>query len=286
MTIGEALKQVRLQAGLTQTQMAAGLITESFYSKVERGVHSIDADTLINLLAAHHFDVLDFFNLILSQRSEGEPDYDLINQISFAQNHKDLKTLDKIKAQLEARDKKPNFNLESRLQIAYAWVLHSNKMVSPLIKQKIKSKILAENWNRQAYHYLSQIVVLLDIEEAFILMKSAIMAFKKNQQFDTLSLQFICLASINFLNCCYYQKAPKQYVDYVVEFLRTLPVDPVIGFYEILGTYYEALFNDDTDKIKWIAVILKQSGYLTTVVDTLPEEVKHAINYKTKGRNV
>ena len=43
MTIGEALKQIRKQAGLTQTQMTAGLITESFYSKVERGVHAIDA---------------------------------------------------------------------------------------------------------------------------------------------------------------------------------------------------------------------------------------------------
>ena len=37
MTVGEALKQMRLQAGLTQTEMTAGVVSESFYSKIERG---------------------------------------------------------------------------------------------------------------------------------------------------------------------------------------------------------------------------------------------------------
>lgn len=44
MKIGEALKSLRLHAGMTQTQMAAGIVTESFYSKVEREVHAIDAN--------------------------------------------------------------------------------------------------------------------------------------------------------------------------------------------------------------------------------------------------
>lgn len=273
MTIGEALKQIRKQAGLTQTQMAAGLITESFYSKVERGVHAIDAETLINLLAAHHFDVLHFFNLIIGQNTEGEPNYDLINEISFAQNHKDLKKLDEIKAELESREQ-VDFNLKSRLQIAYAWVLHSNKLVSPEIKNKIKSNILHADWNRYAYHSLSQIVVLLDIDEAFELYQSAFKAFKRNQKFDTLSLQFICLACINFLNCCYYQKAPKKYIETVIAFMHTLPVDPVIGFYQVLATYYQALFGHDFEQVKWLARLLKQMGYLSTIVDTLPAEIK------------
>ena len=273
MTIGEALKQVRLQAGLTQTQMAAGLITESFYSKVERGVHSIDADTLINLLAAHHFDVLDFFNLIINQKSAGEPDYDLINRISFAQNSKDLATLDQISKELKARNEEPNFNLQSRLQIAYAWVLHSNKMVSPEIKNEIKSRILSKDWNRQAYHYLSQVVVLLDIDEAYPLVQSALKAFKKNGIHDTLSLQFISLMTINYLNCCYHQHVDKSYTHDAIMFMRTLPVDPVIGFYSMLATYYEALFEGDLEMVKWVAKILQKGGYLSTISDTLPKEV-------------
>lgn len=101
MTIGEALKQIRLQAGLTQTQMAADIITESFYSKVERGVHSIDADTLINLLIAHHLDVIHFFTLIANQKSVAQPHFDLVNKITFAQNRKDIRTLDKIASEIQ-----------------------------------------------------------------------------------------------------------------------------------------------------------------------------------------
>lgn len=96
MTIGEALKQLRLHAGLTQEQMASGLMSESFYSKVERDVHEIDANLLIELLTAHHFDVVSFFTKVSNQDSRMEPNFDLMNQISFAQNKKDLKALDKI----------------------------------------------------------------------------------------------------------------------------------------------------------------------------------------------
>ncbi|QNQ81493.1 hypothetical protein FP432_00910 [Lactobacillus sp. PV034] len=145
------------------------------------------------------------------------------------------------------------------------------------MKNKIKSKILHADWNRYAYHSLSQIVVLLDVDEAFELYQSAFKAFKRNQKFDTLSLQFICLASINFLNCCYHQNAEQKYIEPVIEFLRTLPVDPVIGFYQVLATYYETLFAQDLEKLKWITLVIKQSGYLSTIVDTLPEEIKNEL---------
>lgn len=39
MKIGEALKALRLQSGMTQTEMAADVITKFAYSKVERCVH-------------------------------------------------------------------------------------------------------------------------------------------------------------------------------------------------------------------------------------------------------
>ncbi|MDN6039690.1 MAG: helix-turn-helix domain-containing protein, partial [Lactobacillus sp.] len=38
MKIGKLLRETRLAAVLTQTEMAEGAISESFYSKVERGV--------------------------------------------------------------------------------------------------------------------------------------------------------------------------------------------------------------------------------------------------------
>lgn len=61
MNIGETLKSMRLHAGLTQTEMAAGIVSESYYSKVERGVHDISADALFKILIKHHLDPVSFF---------------------------------------------------------------------------------------------------------------------------------------------------------------------------------------------------------------------------------
>ncbi|MCO0806619.1 helix-turn-helix transcriptional regulator [Lactobacillus helveticus] len=97
MTIGEALKSLRLHAGMTQTQMAAGIVTESFYSKVERGVHAIDANILIKILAAHHFDVTNFFEQISNQQTT-EPFFNMAGEITYAQNNRDVQALDKIKS--------------------------------------------------------------------------------------------------------------------------------------------------------------------------------------------
>lgn len=274
MTIGEALKQLRLHAGLTQNQMAAGLMSESFYSKVERDVHEIDANLLIELLTIHHFDVVNFFTRVGNQDMRTEPNFGLMNQISFAQNRKDLKTLDKIRAEVKNGKVKSNFWLQFRLENAYAWVLHSNKMISPEMKKKVKSIIMDENWNRTAYHYLSQAVIFLDIDEAYQLVDSAFRAYDKKPETDTFTLQFVAMIAVNFLNCCYHQRdaIQKKYVDRAVNFLRKLPKDGAIGINSVLGTYYEAIFSGDTEMVDMVIKVLKKSGYFSLIEDTLEQK--------------
>lgn len=274
MTIGEALKQLRLHAGLTQNQMAAGLMSESFYSKVERDVHEIDANLLIELLTIHHFDVVSFFTRVGNQDMRTEPNFGLMNQISFAQNRKDLKTLDKIRAEVKNGKVKSNFWLQFRLENAYAWVLHSNKMISPEMKKKVKSIIMDENWNRTAYHYLSQAVIFLDIDEAYQLVDSAFRVYDKKPETDTFTLQFVAMIAVNFLNCCYHQRdaIQKKYVDRAVNFLRELPKDGAIGINSVLGTYYEAIFSGDTEMVDMVIKVLKKSGYFSLIEDTLEQK--------------
>lgn len=61
MTIGEALKETRKSLGLSQTEMAYPVLTKSYYSKIERGIHEINASDLIKILEMHHIDISDFF---------------------------------------------------------------------------------------------------------------------------------------------------------------------------------------------------------------------------------
>lgn len=55
------VKTVKIEKSLRETRLAAGVVSESFYSKVERGIHNIDADTLVKLLKARKINPVGFF---------------------------------------------------------------------------------------------------------------------------------------------------------------------------------------------------------------------------------
>lgn len=61
MTIGEQLKQTRMLLGLNQTQMCGGIISEPFYSRVERGLSEINIIDLLKILNLHDVSLYDFF---------------------------------------------------------------------------------------------------------------------------------------------------------------------------------------------------------------------------------
>ena len=266
MTIGQALKSLRLHAGMNQTQMAAGIVTESFYSKVERGVHAIDADVLIRILTAHHFDVTTFFAQITNQQST-EPYFDLAGKITYAQNNKDLQTLDKIKQMIENGRGEGPLWLKFRLELAYAWVLRSNDRISLEMKKKINGLIVNENWDRTSYHFLSQAVIFLDIDDAKRLVESAYVAYRKHPAIDTFTLQFVALIAVNYLNCCYHQHVGISYADSSLKFLHDLPAEPAIGLNKLLGLFYAALFNHDIEKVKKLEAIIENCGYATVIDD-------------------
>lgn len=58
MTIGEALKRERESLGLTQEEMTKNIIQKSHYSKIERNIEGISADSLFKILFAHHIERL------------------------------------------------------------------------------------------------------------------------------------------------------------------------------------------------------------------------------------
>lgn len=273
MTIGEALKSLRLRAGMTQKEMAAGIVTESFYSKVERGIHAIDANDLIKILVAHHFDVSNFFAQVANQQSV-EPYFDLAGEIIFAQNKKDLQALNKIKQKIQDFKEPAPMWLKYRLELAYAWVLRPNDQVSPEISKKIKSLIVNENWDRTSYNFLSQAVIFLDIDDAKRLVDSAYAAYRKHPAIDVFTLLFMAMIAVNYLNCCYHHCVDKSYTVNTFKFLRELPPQPSIGLHKLLGLFYEAIFNNDHTRADELGNTIKACGYGGLIEDVVTQHYK------------
>ncbi|MGQ5709178.1 helix-turn-helix domain-containing protein [Lactobacillus sp. PSON] len=270
MTIGEALKSIRLEHGLTQKEMVAGFTTESFYSKVEHNIHKIDAEVLLNILVANHIDLEDFFDKILSQDSKKNPYFELESQLKFVQNIKDITKLDKLAENLKNKNNIPEV-FKVRLEESYAWIFHSNAHASIQLKKKVRRQLTKCEWNKFSYTFLSHAIILLDIDDAYKLVDSAFKAYERDPQTDVYTLQAISQICINFLNCCYHQKAKRKYIYRASIMLKSLPANLAIGLEKIIGEYYTALLKNNKQQQKEIVKLLKLVGYYQLIEDTVEE---------------
>lgn len=80
----------------------------------------------------------------------------MAGEITYVQNNRDVQALDKIKS---GGGSEPPLWLKYRLELAYAWALRSNDQVPPVLRKRMKSLIMNENWDRTSYHFLSQAVI-------------------------------------------------------------------------------------------------------------------------------
>lgn len=60
-TVGQQLRKTRMFLGITQEEMAKGIVATSFYSRVERDKVDININDLILILNENHVSLRDFF---------------------------------------------------------------------------------------------------------------------------------------------------------------------------------------------------------------------------------
>ena len=89
--IGSLLKEYRLKQNKSQRKFIGSIVTQSYYSKVERNIHQISADELIAILNRHHIDNAAFFAHLSSSNSQKKRDF--IKEIGDAYEKKDKQTL-------------------------------------------------------------------------------------------------------------------------------------------------------------------------------------------------
>ncbi|RHW53776.1 helix-turn-helix domain-containing protein [Lactobacillus bombicola] len=67
MTVGKLLKKYRTAQGKTQQEWVHNIISRSFYSKVERDVHQINVEDLLNLIYYNNISISQFFSELNDQ---------------------------------------------------------------------------------------------------------------------------------------------------------------------------------------------------------------------------
>ena len=237
--IGNRLKKTRVLMELTQTEMSADAISESFYSKVERNLTDINAADMTTILNAHQVSFRDFFegekNLLPKKRA-------LWKKLIVAFNRQDLKSLKKINYQSIEK-----YNLELVYKLVNAELTHQVNQLSPALKRKVKTDLLQiGNWNTESLWKLGIALPLYNIDELDFLIKS-VFEYYRDSKFKADELIAIANLMIGYLKECY-KNGRLDLIKQVKVDLNKLPTSTLLALPKILINYYLAFREEDVLK--------------------------------------
>ncbi|MEK3546170.1 helix-turn-helix transcriptional regulator [Lactobacillus crispatus] len=274
MTIGEALKKERLSLGLTQAQMAGDVLTKSYYSKIERNIHEINAIDLINILNAHDINAADFLNNIGKVENNREfriRKYNYMLHVAYYQ--KDLKVLHLLH-QMLGKEKQIDeiIDLEAQIELLRASIKKDYSLIPTSERKRLKNMILStKNWNENNLRLFSIAMQLFEIEEVNIIVLSV---FSKYQSINELSDNFqkiISAIAVNFLEYSHYCEVKQnKYTKAAIGILDSLTEEPKNCFARIMKSYYQKIFDDDIGAAEEILKFLSETG-----MSNIVSKIKH-----------
>lgn len=264
MTIGEALKKERIMLGLTQTQMAGKVLTKSYYSKIERNVHEINAIDLINILNSHGINTAEFLNNIEKSESSIEiriHKYNYMLHVAYYQ--KDLKSLDLLH-QLLKKEKQIDeiLDLEAQIEVLKASIKKDFSLIPINEQKRLKNIILnTENWNESNLRLFSMAMQLFKIEEVNIIVFSIFSKYKNINGLSSSLQKIIAAIAVNFLeysHCCGMKQS--KYTKRALDILDSLTEEPNNCFAKLMKSYYQNVFDSNAKEAKKILDFLSKNG--------------------------
>lgn len=268
--IGSKLKKLRHDLGLTQKEMAADVISVSFYSKVERGFHDIGAEELIQILEKHGVSFQEFFSETENGNSNDNKINYLRNQLVKAANEDNDVEIVNITDQLMQIEPQTSLTESLILQAKVISNTHNDDSLKKLTraeKKEIKQILFQKDIDDNGYLrvvLLSNIMELYTIDEATFLVKSIIRRYQNVSNIEKKVLVALSVLVINYIDLCIQDNKSSLCIE-PLNFLKQLPNTIELAFTKMLGKYYEDVINDNQEEANQIKKVLINSGYEVTV---------------------
>lgn len=262
-SIGEVLKKIRKQAGLTQKEMCAGVMSDSAYSKIEHGTHQIDMEVLYKLLGKNStiIDVKTFLQeLILADAQDDASLYLSIN-LAFLAN--DLSTLEDIKDKLkDSGNKKLLDTLNLAIFSLKGAVLKDNNLKCK-VEENISTLYQVENWNIVSVSQLKLLLPFMKINESKYFLKKAWNNYQKDKHESIIFLQTYIKTLIKYLEILLAQHASKNMLEeplnLIEKIIYSTEVDTMISL-GIQAKKIKAIVNGNSEIYKKIIQTEKLIG--------------------------
>lgn len=268
MNIGEALKQYRTNAGLTQKEFTQNILSSAHYSKIERNLHEISANDLLKLLNQNKIRYSDFFSS-LDQNSANNQDEKLSEKLLSAYYDRDLNKAKDIYTQINTSND-DLFKLQTQLILN---TLQSGRHKFPKNKDKIIQKVFSGNhWlnDSKKIGILSTFIEVLDPLDLPFFLNQIYQKYQNNLGKQTLKIQeSVASFCINYLYSASQNKNIGS-TNKALQLLTELTECPELGIDKILGYYYHCYFTAQKEQLEIIITILKKSN-LSKILDIPPQ---------------
>lgn len=277
MTIGEALKQIRHELYLTQEQMCAGVVTRSFYAKVESGRNRISADKLTEILFEHDIDITYFYQLLRNTYSSQSKlkENDLNQKMNQAFNSGKIELIEQNYHKILLQSNSSILKLRAMISVA------NLKDELNLIDPKVKEKLFVEfdegaNWMTRPdlLRLFTDTMPLWDLSDLSFFIGRLLAKVQKEHNIPELLQERYLRVFENYLAVYYKKNNPIKTIDVNVQktFDYILNLEPTVHFllYKIAAVYLQNLFLGNKEEAQKIKDEMKKYGY-QDIVKTWPK---------------
>lgn len=261
MTIGEALKETRKSLGLSQTEMAYPILTKSYYSKIERGIHEINASDLIKILEVHNVDISEFLAKcgVKENKINKEQWMSKLRQAYYDQDLEQVKRLKKKIVEVKENESLRKI-LEANVILAEALINRKIDRIPNKKRDKIKSLILEGEWNEDKLRLFSLSLSFWTDGEMKTLLSSFIKKYNEIENFPRSTQVLVSSIMVNYLS--YMIRSSSQNVEFIGEIFKLLdrlPIEPANCFGKIMKNFYQAYLEQDKKKMQDILSFLSNN---------------------------
>lgn len=277
MTIGEALKQIRHELYLTQEQMCAGVVTRSFYAKVESGRNRISADKLTEILFEHDIDITYFYQLLRNTYSSQSKlkENDLNQKMNQAFYSGKIELIEQNYHKILLQSNSSILKLRAMISVA------NLKDELNLIDPKVKEKLFVEfdegaNWMTRPdlLRLFTDTMPLWDSSDLSFFIGRLLAKVQKEHNIPELLQERYLRVFENYLAVYYKKNNPVKTIDVNVQktFDYILNLEPTVHFllYKIAAVYLQNLFLGNKEEAQKIKNEMKKYGY-QDIVKTWPK---------------
>ena len=277
MTIGEALKQIRHELYLTQEQMCAGVVTRSFYAKVESGRNRISADKLTEILFEHDIDITYFYQLLRNTYSSQSKlkENDLNQKMNQAFNSGKIELIEQNYHKILLQSNSSILKLRAMISVA------NLKDELNLIDPKVKEKLFVEfdegaNWMTRPdlLRLFTDTMPLWDSSDLSFFIGRLLAKVQKEHNIPELLQERYLRVFENYLAVYYKKNNPVKTINVNVQkiFDYILNLEPTVHFllYKVAAVYLQNLFLGNKEEAQKIKDEMKKYGY-QDIVKTCPK---------------